>query len=36
MIHDPKKTIRDGQTIVVAQIIIWSYIFYLIIEELCY
>jgi len=32
MIHDPKKIVRQGQIIVVAQIIMWSYIIYLIIN----
>jgi hypothetical protein len=32
MIHDPKKIIRQGWTILIGQVLIWSYIIYLLIK----
>ena len=34
MIHDPKKIIRQGRIIIVGQIVMWSYIIYLIFKFL--
>lgn len=35
MMHDPKKIIRQGRMIAVSQLIMWTYITYLLIKFLC-
>lgn len=34
MIHDPKKIIRQGQIIIIAQTFMWGYIIYLIVKHI--